>query len=255
MSTAVPGHASRSGSDRTLSGGRVAFYRHPVAVRLTHWVNAWCLAVLLMSGLQILNAHPALYWGETSRFAHPLLSFGAGAGPAFPAWITLPGWQDLASGRRWHFFFAWLFVLNGLAYLGYALGSGRLRRVLAPDRKQLRHIGRSLADHARLRFPHGEEARRYNVLQKLSYLVVLFGLLPLMLLTGLTMSPGMDARLHLLTALFGGRQSARTIHFFTASALLLFFVIHMLAVVAAGPVNETRSMLTGWFVIKPEKRP
>jgi thiosulfate reductase cytochrome b subunit len=127
--------------------------------------------------------------------------------------------------------------------------------VLAPDRAQLRGIGHSLADHLRLRFPHGEEARRYNVLQKLSYLAVLFGLLPLMLLTGLTLSPGMDARLHFLTAIFGGRQSARSIHFFTASALVLFFVIHLLAVLAAGPRNEMRSILTGWFVIRPERRP
>ena len=243
------------GSERALTGGRIALYRHPLAVRVTHWVNAVCLLVLVMSGLQILNAHPALYWGEASAFDHPFLSFGAGDGPAFPSWITLPGWQDLASGRSWHFFFAWMFVLNGLGYLGYALSSGRVSRVLTPDRQQLRHIGRSLRDHLRLRFPQGEEARRYNVLQKLSYLGVLFGLLPLMLLTGLTMSPGMDARLHFLTALFGGRQSARTLHFFTASALVLFFVIHIAAVVVAGPLNETRSMLTGWFVIKRERRP
>ncbi len=243
-----------SDPEREMPGGRIALYRHPLAVRLTHWVNAVCLLVLLMSGLQILNAHPALYWGEASPFDHPFLSFGSGDAPAFPAWITLPGWQDLASGRRWHFFFAWLFVLNGFLYLAYALLSRRVSRVLAPNREQLRHIGRSLIDHLRLRFPHGEAARRYNVLQKLSYLAVLFGLLPLMLLTGLTMSPGMDARLHFLTALFGGRQSARTLHFFTASALVLFFVIHIAAVVAAGPLNETRSMLTGWFVIKPERR-
>ncbi len=244
-----------AGSDRCLADGRIAFYRHPLPVRLTHWVNALCLWLLLMSGLQILNAHPALYWGESSTFARPFLRFGSGDGPAFPAWITLPGFQDLAGGRSWHFFFAWLLVLNALVYLSYAFASGRVRHVLAPDREQLRHIGGSLADHLRLRFPHGEAARRYNVLQKLSYLVVLFGLLPLMLLTGLTMSPGMDARLHWLTAVFGGRQSARTVHFFTASALLAFFLIHVLAVLAAGPLNEMRSMVTGWFVIEPEKRP
>ena len=238
-----------------MSGGRVAVYRHPLLVRLTHWVNALCLLVLLMSGLQILNAHPALYWGEASPFDRPFLTFGSGDGPAWPGWITLPGWQDLASGRRWHFFFAWLFLLNGLAYVGYALGSRRVRRVLAPDRAELRGIGHSLADHLRFRFPHGDQARRYNVLQKLSYLAVLFGLLPLMLLTGLTMSPGMDALLPFLTAVFGGRQSARSLHFFTASALLLFFVIHMVAMLAAGPLNEMRSILTGWFVIRSERRP
>lgn len=251
MSSVVP--QAPPGSDRTLADGRIAFYRHPLPVRLTHWVNALCLGVMLMSGLQILNAHPALYWGDISTFAHPWMSFGSGDAPAFPAWITLPGYQDLAGGRSWHFFFAWLFVLNGLGYLTYAVLSRRVGQVLAPDRDQLRHIGRSVTDHLRLRFPHGAAARRYNVLQKLSYLVVVFGLLPLMLLSGLTMSPGMDARLHFLTALFGGRQSARTVHFFSAAALVAFFLVHIVAVLAAGPLNEVRSMITGWFVIRPEE--
>jgi thiosulfate reductase cytochrome b subunit len=241
-------------ADRSLGDGRVAVYRHPAIVRVTHWVNALCLLLLLMSGLQILNAHPALYWGETSRFAHPLIVFSSGEAPAFPTWITLPGWQDLGSGRRWHFFFAWLFVANGFIYAVYALVSGRIRWTLLPSASQLRHIGHSLIEHLRLRFPHGDEARQYNVLQKLLYLAVLFGLLPLMVLTGLTMSPGMDARLHLLTALFGGRQSARTVHFVTATALVLFFLIHILAVLAAGPLTEMRSIVTGWFVIKPDRK-
>jgi thiosulfate reductase cytochrome b subunit len=240
-------------ADRALTGGRIAVYRHPLLVRLTHWINAVCLLVLLMSGLQILNAHPALYWGEASNFGSPFIAFGSGQSAAFPAWITLPGWQDLAQGRRWHFFFAWLFVLNGLAYVIYALASGRVRRVLVPTREQVRNIGHSILEHLRLRFPHGEQARQYNVLQKLTYLAVLFGLLPLMVITGLTMSPGMDARLHFLTAMFGGRQSARTIHFVTASAIVLFFLIHILAVLAAGPLTEMRSIVTGWFVIRPRK--
>lgn len=254
MKDGVVSEAAAEGRDRALPDGRLAFYRHPLPVRLTHWVNALCMLVLLMSGLQILNAHPALYWGDISTFDHPWMSFGSGDAPAFPGWITLPAYQDLAAGRSWHFFFAWLFVLNGLTYLAYTFGSGRVGRVLAPDREQLRHIRRSLADHLRLRFPQGAAARRYNVLQKLSYLVVLFGLLPLMLLTGLTMSPGMDARLHFLTALCGGRQSARSVHFFSAAALVAFFLIHILAVLAAGPLNEVRSMITGWFVIKSEER-
>jgi len=241
-------------ADRSLANGRIAVYRHPLIVRVTHWVNALCLLMLLMSGLQILNAHPGLYWGETSRFSHPLIVFGSGAGPAFPPWITIPGWQDLATGRRWHFFFAWLFVANGFIYAVYALTSGRIRWTLLPSGAQLRHIGRSVIEHLRLRFPHGEEARQYNVLQKLLYLAVMFGLLPLMVLTGLTMSPGMDARLHVLTALFGGRQSARTVHFVTATALVMFFLIHILAVLAAGPLTEMRSIVTGWFVIKPDRK-
>jgi thiosulfate reductase cytochrome b subunit len=228
----------------------VAIYRHPVLIRITHWANALCLLILLMSGLQILNAHPAFDWGEISGFHNAFLLLGSAGEQVFPGWITLPGWQDLAAGRRWHFFFAWIFVVNGAIYLAYALISGRVTQVLLPDRGQLHDIGITLREHVRLRFPQGEEARHYNVLQKLSYLVVLFGLLPLMVITGLTMSPGMDARLHFLTALFGGRQSARTVHFFTASALLLFLLIHILAVLAAGPITEMRAMLTGWLVIR-----
>jgi thiosulfate reductase cytochrome b subunit len=239
-----------SAVERKLADGRIAVYRHPLLVRLTHWLNALCLLVLLLSGLQILNAHPALYWGNDSTFNDPFMAFGRGV----PHWLTLPGWQDLAGGRRWHFFFAWLFVLNGLLYVVYALSSRRVSRVLAPTRTQLRNIRSSIVEHLRLRFPHGEEARDYNVLQKLSYLAVVFGLLPLMVITGLTMSPGIDARLHFLTGIFGGRQSARTLHFLAAMALVLFFAIHIVAVLAAGPLTELRSIITGWFVIRTDRR-
>jgi thiosulfate reductase cytochrome b subunit len=240
-------------ADRTLGNGRIAIYRHPLPVRIAHWVNVLCLLVLLLSGLQILNAHPALYWGNSSIFSKPFVAFGSGQGPAFPSWATLPGWQDLAGGRRWHFFFAWVFVLNGLLYVFYAFTSRRVDKVLAPTGDQLRHIAGSIREHLMLRFPHGEEARSYNVLQKLSYLAVLFGLLPLMVATGLTMSPGIDARLHFLLDVFGGRQSARTLHFLTASTLVLFFIIHIVAVMAAGPLTELRSIVTGWFVIRTGK--
>jgi thiosulfate reductase cytochrome b subunit len=240
-------------ADRLLSRGRIAVYRHPLAARVWHWVNALCLLALLTSGLQIFNAHPALYWGESSTFARPWLSLGSGEEAGFPSWITLPPWQDLASGRRWHFFFAWLFATSGVAYLVYGFMSGRWRRLLWLSGPDWRRIGPSVLEHLRLEFPRGEAARSYNVLQKLSYLVVLFVLLPLMVLSGLTMSPAMDARLHVLTSLFGGRQSARTVHFFTAAALVAFFVIHITAVLAAGPLTELRSILTGWFVIRPGK--
>ena len=113
-----------------------------------------------------------------------------------------------------------------------------MRWILLPSGAHIRHIGRSVFEHLRLRFPHGEEARQYNVLQKLTYLAVLFGLLPFIALTGLTTSPGLDARLHFLTAVFGGRQSARSVHFITATALVMFFLIHIVAVLAAGPLTE-----------------
>lgn len=246
---------AREARERVLRDGRRAVYRHPLPVRVWHWVNVLCVIVLIPSGLQILNAHPALYWGKASSFAHPWIAFGsADDEPAFPSWITLPSWQDLAGGRSWHLFFAWIFVASGLAYVIYALASRRVGSALWPSRGELRGFGRAILDHLRLKFPEGEEARRYNLLQKLSYLAVLFGVLPLMVLTGLTMSPGMDARLHLLTEVFGGRQSARTIHFLSACALVTFIAVHLAAMLAAGPLNELRSMVTGWFVLPRHRR-
>lgn len=273
-------------ADRPAGRGRILIYRHGPIVRLTHWINAACILVLLLSGLQILCAHPAFYWGDTSHFADPaaaivtttndsgeargaLRMFGRtfdttgvlGASRtadgqmvprAVPAWATLPAELDLGAGRRWHFFFAWIFVLNGMLYVAQGLASGRVRRTLIPGRADLAHLGLAIADHARLRLPHGEEARRYNVLQKLSYLPVVFGLLPLMILTGLAMSPAVNALLPWLTVMLGGRQSARFLHFLAAGGLVLFVLVHIAMVVLAGPLNELRSMITGWFAIRPE---
>ncbi|HUO11600.1 MAG TPA: hypothetical protein VMU37_02480, partial [Caulobacteraceae bacterium] len=203
---------------------KVLVKRHGLVVRVTHWINAVSLALLLFSGLQIFNAHPHLYWGQQSHFGQGWLSIGGyqasdgrlrgvtlvghslirttgflGASPehgvwtvrAFPPWLTLPSEQFLAMGRRWHFFFAWVFAINGAIYLGTALLGGHLRRDLAPTADQLRprHVLAEIWDHIRLRFPKGEEARRYNVLQKGAYLGVVLVLLPLMVLTGMTMSP------------------------------------------------------------------
>jgi thiosulfate reductase cytochrome b subunit len=267
------------------SQNRRWIYRHSALVRLTHWINAVCLAGLLMSGLQIFNAHPALYWGKASDFDRPLLSIraehdedqepvsgitailgrefdttgvlGLSAGPdgeyaevAFPGWITVPAYRDLATGRRWHFFFAWLLVLNGAAYLISGFFSGHFRRDLVPDRGDLRHIGRSIADHARLRFPKGDEAKRYNVLQKLSYLVVIFVLLPVMILAGMAMSPALDAAFPWLVSLFGGRQAARTVHFIAANLIVLFFLVHVVMVLLSGVWNNIRSMITGRYDIE-----
>ncbi|MES2032664.1 MAG: cytochrome b/b6 domain-containing protein [Pseudomonadota bacterium] len=225
--------------ERTTRDGRVLVYRHPWLVRAAHWVNALCLLILLFSGLQILNAHPHFYWGQASHFATPAFNVGP-----VPGWLTLPGYADLGAGRRWHFFFAWIFVINGLLWAAFAIA----RRTLWPSRAQLRDIGGSVIDHLRGRFAHGEDAVGYNVLQKLSYVAVLFGLLPLMVLTGLAMSPGTDAALPWLTQV-AGRQTMRTIHFLSASGLVLFLAVHLAMVVAAGPINEMRSILTGWFSI------
>lgn len=263
---------------------RRTILRHGVFVRIAHWINLACLAILLMSGLAIFNGWPALYWGIRTRFDHPLLAIyattngsgrdigvtdilghkfvttgwlglspGVGGEPTergFPSWATIPGPLWLAMARHWHFFFAWLFVANGIAYAVFALFSGHLRRDLMPTRRELRHIGRSILDHALLRFPKGEAARRYNVLQKLTYLIVVFGLGPLIVATGLTMSPWMDAAFPLLLDIFGGRQSARTIHFVTAFAFVGFFIVHVLMVLLSGPLNSMRSMITGRYRIE-----
>jgi thiosulfate reductase cytochrome b subunit len=263
--------------------------RHSLVTRLTHWLNALCLSFLLLSGLQIFNAHPELYWGHYGADGDPaVLTIGsAGQGSemrgfvrvasveltttgvlgvsdvegeqaarAFPAWATIPSFQDLAAGRRWHFFFAWLFLINGVLYLGFSVLSGHFRRDLAPTTRELspRHLWHEVLEHARLRFPKGEEAKRYNALQKLTYLAVIVVLLPLMVLTGLTMSPGVDAAFPMLVDVFGGRQSARTIHFITASLLVLFVIVHIAMVVLSGTWNNIRSMITGRYAIQ-EKGP
>jgi thiosulfate reductase cytochrome b subunit len=162
--------------------------------------------------------------------------------------------QDLATGRRWHFFLAWMFVTNGLVYLVYGAVTGHFWRDIAPTRDELapRHILKDIGEHLRLKRPSGEAAKHYNTLQKLTYLGVIFLILPMMLLTGLTMSPGMDAVTPFLLDLFGGRQSARTLHFITANLLVLFVVVHIVEVFIAGVWNEMRSMVTGWYVVKPE---
>jgi thiosulfate reductase cytochrome b subunit len=166
----------------------------------------------------------------------------------------VPSWRDLATGRRWHFFFAWLFAINGLVYLAFGLFGGHFRRDLLPTRAQLApaNIRHEIVTHARLRFPKGEEAKRYNVLQKLSYIGVALVALPLMVATGLTMSPGLDAAWPWLPELFGGRQSARSIHFICASLVVLFVIVHLVMVVASGTWNNIRSMITGRYAIDVE---
>jgi thiosulfate reductase cytochrome b subunit len=258
-------------------------YRHSIVVRITHWLNLACLTVLLMSGLQIFNAHPALYWGESSDFGHPWLSInsrqddggavqgvisiggtsfnttgvlgvskdydGEPAERAFPRWSTLPSEQDLARGRRWHFFFAWVFVANGLIYLTFSLFNRHLSRDLLPRLRELAKIPHEIVQHALLRFPRGDEARHYNVLQKLSYLIVIFVLLPLVVLAGMTMSPGLDAAVPQLLSLFGGRQSARSIHFLAATGIVTFVIVHVIMVLVSGVWNNVRSMITGRYNI------
>ena len=269
---------------------RELYYRHTLPVRLLHWLNVVALTILLMSGLQIFNAHPALYWSGKSSYtgAGPILEMqamqkpdggstgitrvfgreydttgifgmsknadGAWSARGFPWWATIPDNQWLSMARAWHFFFAWVLVINGLAYVVYSLGSRHLARDLAPARSDWRSIGRSIADHLRFRHPAGEAAKRYNVLQKLAYLIVIFGLVPLIILMGLAMSPWMNSVLPGWIDAFGGRQAARTIHFVVAWLLVAFVAIHVFEVVITGLWNNLRSMLTGRYRVPAEER-
>jgi thiosulfate reductase cytochrome b subunit len=238
---------------------KVLVYRHAAVTRLTHWINVLALTLLLMSGLNIFGAHPALYWGQKSAFAHPWISGGAeqqgakmqgvtwiggakfnttgvlgysgkpGAEEqvAFPAWATVPSARDLADARHWHFFFAWLFVINGLVYWLVGLVGGHIRKDLLPTKRDVaaKNVWHEVVTHARLKFPKGEEA--------------------------LCMSPGFNAATPWLVEFFGGRQSARTIHFITAFAIVGFILLHLFMVVASGTWNNIRSMITGRYAIVP----
>jgi len=266
---------------------KVLVYRHGAVTRVTHWINVVALTLLLMSGLNIFGAHPALYWGQKSTFAHPWVSIGAedkgdrmigvtqigsakfdttgvlgysgkvGARVpvAFPSWATVPSYRDLADSRHWHFFFAWLFVINGLIYWLVGLVGGHITKDLVPTKADVKpkNLWHEVVTHAQLKFPKGEEARRYNVLQKGAYLGVVLILLPLMVLTGLCMSPGFNAAAPWLVEFFGGRQSARTIHFLTAFTIVGFVLLHLFMVVASGTWNNIRSMITGRYAIVPDK--
>lgn len=220
--------------------------------RLWHWVNAITVFVMLMSGLMIFNAHPHLYWGKFgANFDHSWLSF---RGRPIPGWATIPSTYNLAAARRWHLAFAWLLAVGLFAFLLTSFLNRHAQRDLAPSRAELsaRHVWQDIRDHARLRFPAGDAALRYNILQKLSYAAVIFMLLPVMVLTGLAMSPAMDAAWPWLLDLFAGRQSARSIHSICAVLLVGFIVVHLVMVLLAGPINEIGSMITGRFRVPRE---
>ena len=271
------------------TGATRSTYRHRLPVRILHWLNVLCLFVLIGSGLQIFIAHPALYWGEASDFANPVLSLTGRPGPdgrlrgttqlgslrfestgvlgvsdnlmgkpavrAFPTWATIPGAKDLAQGRRWHFFFAWVFVINGLLYWLWSWRARHLRDDLLPRGPELRGIGHSIVEHAKFRHPTGEAATRYNVLQKLAYLAVIFVLAPGVVLMGLAMSPQLDPLLGWMVELVGGRQSARTWHFILCVAFIAFIAVHLFMVLATGPFNQVRAMITGRYRIHEDPKP
>ena len=276
----------RAGFARSAKAKRPSICRQAVLTRVPHW--AWPIAMffLLLSGLQIWNAHPALYVGQESGFEYDnaILRIGAentDAGPrgyttvfgqkfdttgvfgmselrgntnfvGLPGWATIPSFRDLATGRVVHFFFAWTLVGALVIWAISSLFNGHLWRDVILKPRDLRELPRDIWDHVRLKFHHG---RSYTPLQKLAYFGVFFVLFPLIILTGLAMSPTMNAGWPWLVEVFGGRQTARTIHFIVMLLLVLFFVVHIAMVVLAGPINELRSMITGYYRTSPGTTP
>lgn len=273
----------------TPAAASESYRRHALWVRITHWLNALAVIVLFMSGLNIFGAYPELHWGRSSSTGREALMtiaweatpegnlrgvttvlgrpfdttgvLGAVRGPdgelearAFPSWITIPDTRWLASARYWHFFFAWLLLFNGLAYLALSASTRHLRHDLLPTGAEIGGIGASIRDHLRFRHPRGEAARRYNIMQKLAYLAIIFVVLPLTFATGLGMSPWANAILPGWVDIFGGRQSARTLHFICAWLLVAFALLHVFMVLVSGVWNNLRSMITGRYTVPGEPR-
>jgi thiosulfate reductase cytochrome b subunit len=213
--------------------------RHSVLVRVTHWINTLSFIALAISGLAILLAHPRLYWGETGAVGTPSLID-----------LPLPFVLDTpirGPGRYLHFLSAWVWLLNGLLYAISGLVTQHFRKNLLVAKGDLgwRPMQRVISSHLHLRRPSEAEAQSYNVLQRLSYLAVIFVLSPLIIVTGLAMSPAVTSVFPIVVNIFGGQQSARTIHFFVSGLLVLFLCVHVAMVFLAGFVSRTRAMITG----------
>ena len=215
--------------------------RHALSTRIWHWVNAISLIILFMSGLNISNAHPYLYWGEWGF--SPTEAWAAV--PRFPGWATIPGYYSLAKARDWHLVFAWVFSLGLLLFMLAALVNGHFVRDLFTRAREWRW--RLFATEVRqyLRFNFAHTGGKYGSIQKLAYSLVVFILLPMMILTGMAISPGMDAAWPWLLDVTGGRQSARSLHFIAAFALLGFTIVHLLLVLLTGPWGQLKGMITG----------
>ena len=215
--------------------------RHALGTRIWHWVNVVSVAVLFMSGLNISNAHRYLYWGDWGFSPDQAWL----AVPRFPGWMTIPGYYSLAGARDWHVLFAWVLAVGLLLYMLWSLANGHFRRDLKTSRAEWKpaSILDDIKAHLRFDFQHGEG--KYNFLQKFAYASVIFVMIPLMVFTGLVMSPGWEAAHPWMTEVFGGRQSARSIHFITAWALFGFFVVHIVLVLLTDPAEQVYDMITG----------
>jgi thiosulfate reductase cytochrome b subunit len=228
---------------------RTVTARHSALVRVTHWITTLCFLALLVSGFEIVISHPRFYWGEAGNIHTPPLfklpipasraTVPTGYGYVLP---DQNGWS-----RYLHFQAAWVAVFTGLLYVIFSLFSGHLRKNLLPRGADLswRAFSREIANHLRFKRPSEEEGWSYNPLQRLTYLFVIFVLFPLVIWTGLAMSPAVTSAFPSTVTLLGGQQSARTIHFFVSVFLVLFLVVHIMMICLAGLTNRMRAMITG----------
>jgi thiosulfate reductase cytochrome b subunit len=223
--------------------------RHSALVRVTHWITVMAFFALLISGAEIVISHPRFYWGEVGNvMTQPLFTLhipaSRGTVPTGYGW-ELPdenGWS-----RYMHFEAAWALVLTGLVYGIFSVWTGHFRRDLVPRQgeRSWRAFREVMGRTLRRERPEAAEGQSYNALQRVAYLVVIFGLIPLVIWTGLAMSPAFTAAFPWTVVALGGRQSARTLHFFVSGALLLFVVVHVAMVSMAGFRSRMRAMITG----------
>ena len=215
--------------------------RHALSTRLWHWANLACVVILFMSGLNISNAHPRLYWGDWG-FDRSTAWLEV---PRFPGWMTIPGHYSLAGAREWHLLMAWPFALALLFMWLSMLLNRHFARDLVTTRREWTWaaIREDVGKHLRLDFTH--EGSKFNFLQKLAYGLVLGVLLPGMILTGMGISPGLSPLLGPIVDFVGGRQTARSLHFLFAWGLFGFFVLHVVLVVVSNPLRQMRDMITG----------
>ena len=223
--------------------------RHSALVRVTHWLTTLCFLALLVSGLEIVVSHPRFYWGESGNVLTPALfsipipssraTVPTGYGYVLP---DQNGWS-----RYLHFQAAWILVLTGALYVIWGALSGHFRKNLFPDAgdRSVQALSRALVRHLRFARPAAAEAWSYNLVQRLAYIVVIFVLFPLVIWTGLAMSPAFVSAVPSTVTILGGRQSARTLHFLVTVSLVAFLLVHVAMVWFAGFGVRVMAMITG----------
>ncbi|ULQ50908.1 cytochrome b/b6 domain-containing protein [Flavihumibacter fluvii] len=235
---------------------------HKRWVKITHWIITLSFLALTFTGYEMLMVHPRFYWGEVGNDLTPALfelpvsrnykhggwdkstPFYQQAGSPISASRTYDIFNQNGWGRSGHFLAAWFLVLTGLSYLVAGFVTGHFRRNLWPGSSEftLQHLRQDLANHLKMKVPPATNGPHYGLLQKSTYLIVIFFLLPVIAITGLTMSPAITAAYPFLIKICFGAQSARTIHFFASVALVGFLIIHVVMVILSGFKTQIGAM-------------